>query len=188
MITGIEKYYKNLCDAYDRNEWFFTQNEDRAHNATIMRVMLEKSEDIRMYCGEMSVFRESFYNHIEREHSGLGSELRSKVADALGKFLKKTNSRLQIILEEYDKSIFNDLIIPFRELNSSLGVEIYRLPDEIGNKKEIPHVAFTRDERMVRIELDKTSHEAICKIGTGEDVESPTPAFERLLKLAKLTA
>lgn len=187
-MEDLEKYYKKLCDAYDLNEWYYTQNKDRAHNATVMRVMLEKSSDISMYCGEMSVFRKGFYRHINEIYTGKGDELKEHVSSALKNFIEKDRASLRIIVENFKDEILNDLIIPREEFATSLAVSIYQLPDEIGNKRNLPHIAFTTDERMVRLELNKITHQALCKIGTGYDGEKVSPIFNRLLKLARPVA
>ncbi|MDE7431241.1 MAG: hypothetical protein K2N34_04925 [Lachnospiraceae bacterium] len=181
----LDKYYQELCEAYDRNEWYFTQNEDRAHNAIIMRVMMEKASNIRMYCGEMSVFRKGFYRHVDEKYPGKGSELMNKVSEALLSFLDRDNANLAIVLERFDEDILNDLIVPRKKFQMSLGVKLFVLPEEIGNKNAIPHLAFTNDERIVRLELNKQTHQAVCKIGEGEDMKMVSPIFERLMKLAK---
>lgn len=181
----LDQYYRDLCEAYDRNEWYCTHNEDRAHNATIMRVMMEKSSNIRMYCGEMSVFRKGFYRHVEEKYPGKGPELMNNVSEAFVDFLKRDNAKLSIVLERFEEDFLNDLIVPRKQFQMALGVKLFVLPEEIGNKDAIPHLAFTNDERIVRLELNKTTHQALCKIGVGEDVDMVSPIFDRLLQLAK---
>lgn len=189
MDQTIEKYYTELCEAYDRGTWYYTKNSDRAHNAAIMLVMLEKAKDISMFCGQLSVFRKSFYRRINEQYPGSGQELLDHVATALSSFLKKEGNRLTILLENYSKKILTDLIISKDELIRSLAVDIYALPDYIGNKGSIYHVAFTEEERMVRLELDKTGHQAICKIGEKTETNySPTVSFKRLLNRAEKVA
>mgnify|MGYP006878193108 CR=1 FL=1 len=68
-LEDLNEYYDNLCDTFDRGEMDFVMNHDRAHNAVIECFMLNKSNVINMYCGEMSVFREGFYNHINQDSS-----------------------------------------------------------------------------------------------------------------------
>ena len=185
MTEKLNKYYNTLCEAYDRNEWFFAQNEDRAHNAVIMLVMLEKSNYIKMFCGEMSVFRNSFYDEIEKEHLGQGVELKRRMADALRRFLNREDSTLKIVMEFFDKAFFSDTIVPKTFFVSNSNVELSALPKELAGKLNIPHLAFTEDERMVRIELDKDTHEAICKIGIVENAASPASAFNRIYTISR---
>lgn len=184
MTDKFEKYYQELCQAFDNNEWHFTQNRDRAHNATIMRVMLEKADSIKMYCGELSVFRKSFYRHINTDYPGYGEIVKGQVEKALNSFLERPKSRLTIIIENYSEEIFNDFIIDPEKFKRSLAVEITYLPENVKNKNEIPHIVFTADERMVRLELNKKTHEAICKIGFCEEVSSTTKPFNTLLELS----
>lgn len=189
MTQELQTYYEELSNAYDHNQWYYTMNSDRRHNAIIMLVMLEKADKIRMYCGEMSVFRKDFYQEIYKSYPQSAQELMDRMSKALEKFLNRENSHIDIILENFSPELLDDLIVPKRLFMSRLGLDLYFLPDSIGNKKEIPHIAYTDDDRkMVRIETDKKTHEAMCKVGTTDGVVSPSRSFEKLLKLARRVA
>jgi hypothetical protein len=185
MAQNINEYYEELLKAYVSGEWYFAQNKDRAHNATIMRVMLEKATEIRMFCGEMSVFRKGFYRHIQKDNPELAQYLMDNVREALRGFLSRCDTRMTLILEEYNKEYWADTILPRSEFLNSLGFELLELPDYIGNKKSLSHITIADDERMVRLEVDKTTHEAVCKTGKTEGEFTPTNIFANLLKLAK---
>ena len=94
-LEDLNEYYDNLCDTFDRGEMDFVMNHDRAHNAVIECFMLNKSNVINMYCGEMSVFREGFYNHINQDsnydlkegETALGDEIKKKVIKSLREFI-----------------------------------------------------------------------------------------------------
>lgn len=182
--TNIDCYYNELVNAYDHNDWFYAENTDRMHNATIMRVMLEKASKIYMYCGELSVLRDSFYSHIEKQNRELGISLKEDVSKAFDEFIKNRSNSLEIIMENYSEDFFRDLIIN-KELLKGENVKILYLPDAIEIKKNLPHIAFTQDDRMVRIELNKETHEAICKIGTDKDERPLSESFNRLQRLAE---
>ncbi len=183
MNTELTEYYERLCKAYDNNEQLFITNHARAHNALIMRVMLEKAKEVNMYCGEMSVFRKGFYDHIRREDSALGSEMENMMATVLTDFLTKPDKQLSVLFENYHDSYLDDLIVPLETVKES-NVKLKKLPDTIANKRYIPHISFTGNERMVRFELNKDTHQAVCKIGIDKEKESPKKAFENLMQLA----
>ncbi|MEZ3549730.1 MAG: hypothetical protein K1W02_03215 [Muribaculaceae bacterium] len=189
MTTELKKYYEELTDAYKRNEWHYTMNSDRRHNAVIMLVMLENAKKIKMFCGEMSVFRKGFYKHIQESDSSSAQDLMDRMSYALQEFLSYDDSHIDIILEDFKDEYLDDLIIPRRIFLSKLGLDLFYLPEYIGNKKEIPHITYTDDDRkMVRIELDPQKHEAICKIGTSPDMLSPDDSFNKLKELSRRAA
>ncbi len=183
MNTELTEYYERLCKAYDSNEQLFITNHARAHNALIMRVMLEKAKEVNMYCGEMSVFRKGFYDHIRREDTALGNEMEQTMATVLTNFLTKPSKQLSVLFENYHDRYLDDLIVPLEIFKGST-VKLKKLPDTIANKRYIPHISFTGNERMVRFELDKDTHQAVCKIGIDKEKDSPKKAFENLMQLA----
>lgn len=184
MTPELINYYNNLCDAYDGNLKLFVTNHAYTHNALIMRVMLEKSNEVNMYCGEMSVFRKGFYDHIRKENQALGDDMEHGMADVLKKFLTNPEKQLSVLFENYKDKYLSDLIVPL-ELFKASSVELLKLPDTIANKQYIPHISFTGNERMVRFELNKETHEAVCRIGINKEKESPKQSFENLKAVAK---
>lgn len=62
MITykEIQAYYNSLDEAFKSQQESNRFNNDRSHNATVFRFMLDHSQTIKMYCGEQSVFRRVF--------------------------------------------------------------------------------------------------------------------------------
>lgn len=187
-MEELTKYYEELTAAYDNSNWFFRQNNDCAHNATIIRVMLEKATSINMFCGKMSVFKKDFYTKVEERYPGYGSILKDKVAGALRSFLKKNNANLTVVMENYDENVFDDFIISAEEFKTALPVHLYALKDYLLSKSELPHFSFTENERMVRIETDKESHEAICKIGGSVVPNKLTQSFATLVSHSRKLA
>lgn len=185
-MEDVFSYYDVLKSAYEKNKLLFRKNSDCAHNAMIMRLMLEKSRHISMYCGEMSVFRSAFYNKIKESDSAAGERIETEVRKALVGFLAKEDSSIDIILENEPACLFNDFIVPYADLKDK--VHLAYLPGYIDNKSSIGHFSFTEDEKIVRLELDKKEHVALCKIGDieGADKEVPSPKsnFMELKKAA----
>ena len=111
----FEKYYSKLVEKLNSKEPDFELNEDRAHNATIERFMLDKSKEVNMYCGEMSVFRENFYKHINNdsrqgednqpEKEKLGDFLKTRLISSLSDFIDRTDTQLNIFLERVSINI-----------------------------------------------------------------------------------
>lgn len=185
----LEEYYNELTEAYKKNAWYFITNEDRAHNATIMRVMLENATKICMFCGELSVFREGFYTHIDND-GGQGQLLKGNVAAALLSFLKKEGTELSIVMEKFGKDLKEDFILSSEDLKEIRKIKLYALDKSFSEGEDLSHFSFTENEKMTRIELNEDTHEAICKIGennlvnnTGLTLDS---SFKVLVKHSKV--
>ena len=103
-INDLQKYYEFLHKKLMSGESGSVLNSDRAHNAVIERFMLDTSNNIKMYCGEMSVFREGFYRHIDQSvmdfmgdgQETLGSILKQQLCESLRGFINNSNSKLSI--------------------------------------------------------------------------------------------
>ena len=171
-LEDLNEYYDNLCDTFDRGEMDFVMNHDRAHNAVIECFMLNKSNVINMYCGEMSVFREGFYNHINQDNNydlkegetALGDEIKKKVIKSLREFINRPNVSLNIYFERFDRKFLRDLIDlrVFSDGVSSEKIRLFKLEDNLFLKSDMAHVSYT-DTNIVT---------CIC-IGThGEDISS----------------
>lgn len=183
-LEDIKKYLTELTDAYDEQKLFFRDNTDKSHNAAIMLVMLQKSHDIKMYCGKMSVFRNGFYNDIADDATA--EYLRSEMASALSSYLNGGNN-LNIILEEYKPDYLNDTIIPRSELESAFKNNRFMLsalPDGLMSKKGIDHFSYGDNQRILRWETDKVDHQATCRIGVEPISSSAEDIFTRLGKIA----
>lgn len=186
-LEEIKAYLKELRDAYDNQKLFFRDNTDRSHNAAIMLVMLQKSHDIKMYCGEMSVFRNGFYDYIQKDDEATAEYLRTEMASALSSYLNNGNN-LNIILEEYKPHYLNDTIIPRTELESAMAQNHFlleTLPNGLMSKKGIDHFSYGDGQRILRWETNKENHQATCRIGVEPISSSAEDIFARLSKIAK---
>lgn len=185
-LEDIKKYLRELNEAYDGNHLFYRDNTDRSHNAAIMLVMLQKSHDIKMYCGEMSVFRTSFYDHIKREDEATADYLRAEMTSALSSYLRE-GKNLNIILEN-QPTCLKDTLIPKADLKSAMSQSHFQLmvlPDGLKSKKEIGHFAYGDTQRILRLETNKENHEATCRIGTEPISSSAYHMFATLEKIAE---
>ena len=61
----IKDYYLELIQNFKNKNPVFQYNKDRAHNSVVLRLMLDTSTSIKMYCGQLSVMRTGFYEHIK---------------------------------------------------------------------------------------------------------------------------
>lgn len=114
MITykDIQAYYNALKDAFQSQQESNTFNSDRSHNATVFRFMLDNSKAIKMYCGELSVFRKSFYDHVKKNaEQGEGVKIMDAMSESLRTFLAKDDTHLTIIVENYMPELLKDVVV-----------------------------------------------------------------------------
>lgn len=173
-VKIFDEYYQKLQAKFDSKKVDFELNENRAHNTTIVRFMLDNSNNINMYCGEMSVFRNNFYNYINENANGrelLGNYLKEKLVESLSSFVNRENSKLNIYLEKFNNDYFDDLIDLriFCEGIAAGKINIYRLNDKLFLKSGLSHISYT-DTNIVRMERDKYTHEAICAINVSQEI------------------
>lgn len=174
-VKTFDKYYEKLQTKYEAGKVDFELNENRAHNTTIVRFMLDNSNVINMYCGEMSVFRDNFYryiNEIENTEEPLGDYLKNKLIGSLSSFVNRENTILNIYLEKFSNDYFEDLIAPkiFNEGMATGKINIYKLNDKLLLKSGLTHVSYT-DTNIIRMERDKYTHEAICAINVSKEMK-----------------
>jgi len=183
-MNEVERYYSELLSAYDNNSLIYRDNTDRIHNAAIMLLMLTKGSSIKMFCGEMSIFRDEFYNEMANTDAPASKHWKEKITAALSDFLSDENRSLEIVVENYSDSMLDDFLLSKGVIDKA-PISIFQLPDSIKNKHDILHFSLTGDERIVRLETEKKNHTAICRVGI--DTESATSSlanFEKLKSLA----
>lgn len=149
-------------------------NSDRAHNATIERFMLDNSNLINMYCGQMSVFREGFYEYINRDNPALGERIKEQVKKSLQDFINKPEAVLNIYFEKFDNTYLEDLIDEdlFKKGMKQKKIRLFKLDDRLFLKSGIAHTSIT-DSNIIRVERNPEMHEAICAINASKDLISP---------------
>lgn len=131
-------------------------NNDRKHNATILCFMLDTSNEINMYCGEMSIFREKFYSYVD---DNCGEALKEDVIGALNAFVQRQNVKLNIIVENYSDDIFSDVICAdiFRAGIHKKKIYMRKLNKDSAVTDGLTHCVYT-NTKAVRIEEDKDKH------------------------------
>lgn len=182
-IEEMEEYYQLLESLYYDSTYRTTANEDRAHNTTMLRFMLDTSTsaevnsiadtlDVNMYCGEMSIFRKGFYEEIDREAPELstGTKLKNLLIESLRTFINRSNARLNIIMEKFSPNFFNDLIDRnlFKIGAGQRSINIRKV-----NPAKIQTVLMSHftvsDRRILRMETDMVKHQGLCGFHIDED-------------------
>lgn len=187
-IRDAEDYYNKLVSILQSNNFDIEMNRDRVHNSVIMSFVLEKSNSICMYCGEMSVFRKPFYEYIIRDnHPDLGDFLKKKLSRSMSDFINRDDTDLQIILEKKMTSIPDDLIFEddFLEAVKVGKIKISYLNPDIVFNNTMSHFSFT--SRTVRMEKDKKEHTAIFSVNAPTNLIEDYKSHFNNLKAAAIS-
>lgn len=195
-LEEATNYYITLVEAINGNETTYFKNTDRVHNCEIMRSMLNESNEINMFCGEMSVFRKGFYRHIDNDpaHQNnvdnipLGTALQNQLNGAIEHFLQNENNSLRIVLERYKASYTEDLIentLISRGIRQNT-IQIRTLNDNTLMKDNIDHFSFCTQPNISRIEQDKENRSALCAVKLDdENIKSLRQVFMSLWNIAE---
>ena len=183
-INDVEEYYNELVEKYEKSAPDFALNSDRVHNSTIMRFMLDKSNIVNMYCGEMSVFRKSFYDKIlasnNCENDDLREHLKNKLTESLKSFIKRDATELNIYIENFNQSDIKKELISKEITNDK--IKLYKIDKDLILSKDLSHISCT-DSNIVRMETPQ-SHEAICSINTPDSIIKNWDKFFNTIELA----
>lgn len=184
----IEAYYKDLEEAYNSKKESNRFNKDRSHNATIFRFMLNKSKNVYMYCGELSILRKNFGDYVKEDcGEEEGRKIMQAMYDSFAAFLSDKEKKLRIILENsVSFSVFKeDLVLKdlFVKALEEGQIELRALGDDLTFKEGLNHFTFT-DSQIVRIEQDKIQHSAICTMNENQYFKSIKSTFDNLLQFA----
>lgn len=181
----IQEYYETLKDAFNSQKESNKFNNDRSHNATVFRFMLDYSNVIKMYCGELSVFRQSFYKHVEENAKpGDGEKIMNAMNESLRSFLAKDDTRLTIIVENYTPELLKDVVVnDFTEAVKSGKVELRMLEDELSFKRVLNHFTVT-DSKIIRAEQSKEQHNAVCTMNNNAYYQRIDELFDKLYLLS----
>ena len=142
------------------------ENDDCVHNAVVNTVMLENCNEIKMYCGQMALFHNKFYDRVEKEtkSSECADESKKMFLTSLSNFISRPNTHLTIFVENHDEIASEDMLN--RSLiNTALQqntIEIFKVNENLIFKSSLQHMTVGDKNRMVRWETDKQSHSAQC--------------------------
>lgn len=182
MMTtnNIQEYYDALVQATKAQESYYCYNKDREHNAAILSAMFETSSEIRMYCGSMSIFRKSFWDRF-----GENANIMKTFEANLNDFSNKKGNVLEIVVENYPKGGFQDLVFEktLRKMFIGKKLKLFKLGDNVAFKEEIPHFSIATP-CFVRVEQDKELHTALCAINNQELMDSSVKFYGIIEKLA----
>lgn len=188
----LEAYYNKLNEALETSEASFIFNRDRSHNSTIMRFMFDKSHEIYMFCGSMSVFRKGFYEKIGTDEKNnyakeIANEAENSLVDSMRKFFAKDGAKLFVILENYNPAFLKDVIDVelFKDNRLKGKLMLYKLDESFTFKKRLSHFSSS-DIKIVRLEQDKEEHSAVCIVNDDSMLKSSKSMFKKLINVATL--
>lgn len=142
-------YRDILSKAFEQNSSILS---DKNFSVAAIMVMLDRSNQIFMFCRKMSVFSNFFYYDMNFDNL---LKRREMVKESLKKFFEKGGSRMFVIVTEEPES--KDFLLgeeKLRELVDSCKLLIYKVPKDLAY--EMPHFTIA-DDVEVRVEhnIDK---------------------------------
>lgn len=188
-------YYDKLVEEINNDIESIEPNNDRGHNAMIFRAMLDTASKINMFCGEMSILHNDFYDKIDTQEGchgdeviRIGNKIKTLVISSLKIFLAKEDSKLTIYLQHPDKISVSEFI----DSNVILdGIKAEHLSiNSIDTTKilinGISHVTST-DRRTVRMETNPVLHEGLCAVYADASIIAPLDEMFESMNKASLS-
>lgn len=174
-------YYNKLIEEINKNIKSIEPNNDRGHNAMIFRAMLDTASTINMFCGEMSILHNDFYDKIDTQEVckddkviRIGNKIKTLVISSLKNFLAREDSKLTIYLQHPDKISIGEFIdsnVIFDGIKTG-----HLLVNELDQTKilinGISHVTTT-NRRTVRMETNPVLHEGLCAVYADDSIITP---------------
>lgn len=182
MQFNIDAYYKELKQAFDSSNEDICFNDDKAHNAVVMQFMFDNCSEIKMFCKQMSVLRNHFYDKQDDFGGADVNELRNKTSMSLKKFLQRCNTKMHIIMtdnKEVDDCIEDSIMKHYIELGK---IDVKILPNYFLSKDSIDHFTIGTSDLhfIVRSENDCSKHSALCVFDDAESLHIYNNLFDTL--------
>ncbi len=174
-IEDIKRYKSVLERKLSEGRTDMEENDDCVHNVVVNCVMLENCNEIRMYCGQMALFHNKFYDRIKNETGSkdCADEAKKMFDKSLRNFIGRPNSHLSIFVENYDE-IASDNMLDARLINDAIDrkiLNIYKVDGNLIFKSSMQHMTVGDKNRMVRWETDKKYHKAQCFFHVNQSFE-----------------
>ena len=175
-FKDLKEYNEYVARLANMRENEIIWNDSRAHNAIIMKEMFLHSNDIRMFCGLGSVFRDDFAKEIEQYDHSSYKDIIPDLHNAIKSFIDK-KGKLTIILEDADKleHIHNNLS---ESLSSSNTIAVYTLRGVYNPKY---HFSIG-DNNKYRREIGAIEHNAFANFNDEQKVATLNKQFNILLE------
>lgn len=176
FVSDMNDYKQKIVDALldrENNKNKVFDNDDNSKNAMIMSAMFDNCDEITMFCGEMSILREGFYKDIDNKCEGAGDQIKGIVTESLDKFIEVKTNKLNILLENFDKSYLNDLISD--KIKAASNINISKVNTNLLLAPVLSHTTLgMKDNKIIirRRETNRRNRTARCMVNLGEQTES----------------
>ena len=180
---SLKEYNTKIERAASESKAELQWNDSRANNAIIMKEMFRYANEIKMYCGEGSIFKQSFAERVSDEVEEGDYNPMEDLYGQINNFLKKDNSKLTIILQK-EKSIEGlspQLEETWNDKRAKKDIVICKLDDKLD-----PRFHFSiGDKRMYRREIGAEEHSAFADFNDSSCVSILEQQFKCLLDFSK---
>lgn len=184
-MDELKSYRDELVALFNQDGFAGVSNEDRAHNAMVTSVMLEHCSEIQMFCGEISIFRKGFYEHIKNNTDSETAEYAEhEMSRALKSFTSAQGKKMTVYIQNYTDRLRNDLIDGFEEGVRGGKIILYQVDKYRILKSCLNHIAMGDEGSMVRIESNRRSHNADCLFHMPNDLVKTTSGIFGRIKEA----
>ncbi len=188
----FDSFYEKIKDEYDNNNSSSELNSDRLHNAAIMKLMLESSNEIFMFCGCLSVFRPEFYERIAEVHGADTAEyIRIEMIKALAEFFADNNHRLNVILESGVNDLESSMIVDEETVRAAVSggnLKSSALNSSFLWGNSLSHFAYSKDSEMLRLESNKIEHTGIYSRKNSELLKEASDTYAMLKSRSRAIA
>lgn len=189
-LESLRSYYQLLNQLAEDKSELRIMNDSPVHATIVMRVLLDHSSEVKMYCGKFSIFRECFRKKV-KDYFEKNFSLEEKESlqrepfdpfgdlhDSLRNFLVR-GGKFQVIMEKEwellkDDSVYTNVLKPYIDNGQ---VKFYHL--EV--KPEYDHFTIGDNDKYRR-ESDKELRLAICCFNNKEGVEILKTSYTQLLQ------
>ena len=184
----FDSYYTKLKEDLDNGEESNCLNEDRRHNAAILKLMLERGGTINMLCGSFSIIRHSFYQKIADKYGECEAKgIKEQLANAFVSFFSNESNKLDLIVEKTE-NFLDDLIISKGHIYEALSTSRLELSSLSSNflwRDQINHICLSKSLKMLRVETDKNHHCGIFSVNQDELIEEAESSISEIKKLTE---
>ena len=179
----LKEYNIKVEEAASKSTSELQWNDSRANNAIIMKEMFKHANNIMMYCGEGSIFKQDFADKVNEEVEVDDYNPMEDLYRQINDFLEKENTKLTIILQKGKnmEGLSTSIQEAWNKRIENGGIILHKLNEHLN-----PQFHFSiGDDRMYRREIGAEEHNAFANFNDCDCVSMLKLQFDYLLESSK---